>query len=40
LQQFLAKASGPQSPWLTWLAGFQWSHTLVTLAAQPQRRTA
>jgi CHAD domain-containing protein len=40
LQQFLAKASGPQSPWLTWLAGFQWSHTLVTHSAPPQRRTA
>jgi CHAD domain-containing protein len=40
LQQFLAKASGPQSPWLTWLAGFQWSHTLVTHSAAPQRRTA
>jgi len=40
LQQFLANASGPQSPWLTWLAGFQWSHTLVTHAAPPQRRTA
>jgi CHAD domain-containing protein len=40
LQQFLAKASGPQSPWLTWLAGFQWSHTLVTHSAPPERRTA
>jgi CHAD domain-containing protein len=40
LQQFLAKASGPGSPWLTWLAGFQWSHTLVTHSAPPQRRTA
>ena len=40
LQQFLAKACGPQSPWLTWLAGFQWSHTLVTHPAPPQRRTA
>jgi CHAD domain-containing protein len=40
LQQFLAKASGPQSPWLAWLAGFEWSHTLVTHSAQPQRRTA
>ena len=40
LQHFLARASGPQSPWLTWLAGFQWSHTLVTHSAPPQRRTA
>jgi CHAD domain-containing protein len=40
LQHFLAKASGPQSPWLTWLAGFQWSHTLVTHSAPPERRTA
>jgi CHAD domain-containing protein len=40
LQHFLATASGPQSPWLTWLAGFQWSHTLVTHSATPQRRTA
>jgi CHAD domain-containing protein len=40
LQHFLAKASGPQSPWLTWRAGFQWSHTLVTQSAPPQRRTA
>jgi CHAD domain-containing protein len=40
LQQFLAKASGPQSPWLIWLAGFQWSHTLVTHSAPPERRTA
>jgi CHAD domain-containing protein len=40
LQHFLATASGPQSPWLTWLAGFQWSHTLVTHSAPPQRRTA
>jgi CHAD domain-containing protein len=40
LQQLLAKASGSQSPWLTWLAGFQWSHTLVTHSAPPERRTA
>ena len=40
LQHFLARASGPQSPWLTWLAGFQWSHPLVTHSAPPQRRTA
>jgi CHAD domain-containing protein len=40
LQHFLAKASGPQSPWLTWRAGFQWSHTLVTHSVPAQRRTA
>jgi CHAD domain-containing protein len=40
LQHFLAKASGPQSPWLTWRAGFQWSHTLVTHSVHAQRRTA
>ncbi|MGB9066999.1 MAG: CHAD domain-containing protein [Candidatus Acidiferrales bacterium] len=40
LQHFLGKASGPQSPWLTWLAGFQWSHTLVTHSVPAQRRTA
>jgi CHAD domain-containing protein len=39
LREFLAKASGPESPWLTWRAGFQWGHTLVT-RPEPQRRTA
>ena len=39
LQEFLAKTSGPQSPWLTWRAGFQWGHAPVA-ASFPQRRTA
>jgi CHAD domain-containing protein len=40
LQQFLAKASGAQSAWLTWLAGLQSAHTLIAHPAPPQRRTA
>ena len=39
LQEFLAKSSGPESPWLTWRAGFQWGHTLVTTPLAV-RRTA
>src|SRR5579862_3605352 len=39
LDEFLAKASGPESPWLVWRAGFQWGHALVE-ASFPQRRTA
>lgn len=39
LDKFLAKTSGPESPWLTWRAGFQWGHALVA-ASFPQRRTA
>jgi len=39
LDDFLAKASGPESPWLVWRAGFQWGHALVA-ASFPQRRTA
>lgn len=39
LREFLAKASGPDSPWLTWRAGFQWGHALVA-APFAQRRTA
>lgn len=39
LDEFLAKASGPESPWLVWRAGFQWGHVLVA-ASFPQRRTA
>ncbi|MGA9939437.1 MAG: CHAD domain-containing protein [Candidatus Acidiferrales bacterium] len=39
LDEFLAKASGPESPWLVWRAGFQWGHALVA-ASFPQRRTA
>jgi CHAD domain-containing protein len=39
LEEFLAKCSGPESPWLVWRAGFQWGHVLVA-ASFPQRRTA
>jgi CHAD domain-containing protein len=39
LQEFLAKTSGPECPWLTWRAGFQWGHAPVA-ASFPQRRTA
>jgi CHAD domain-containing protein len=39
LDEVLAKASGPESPWLVWRAGFQWGHALVA-ASFPQRRTA
>jgi len=39
LDEFVAKASGPESPWLVWRAGFQWGHALVA-ASFPQRRTA
>jgi CHAD domain-containing protein len=41
LREFLAKTAGPDSPWLTWRAGFQWGHTLVAASIpHPQRRTA
>jgi CHAD domain-containing protein len=39
LQEFLAKTSGAESPWLTWRAGFQWGHVLVATPAA-ERRTA
>ena len=39
LREFLTAASGPESPWFTWRAGFQWGHTLVK-SPEPQRRTA
>jgi CHAD domain-containing protein len=39
LQEFLAKMTGPESPWLTWRAGFQWSRSLVR-ASHPQERSA
>jgi CHAD domain-containing protein len=39
LREFLAKTAGPESPWLTWRAGFQWGHALVA-ASFAQRRTA
>jgi CHAD domain-containing protein len=29
LEEFLARTAGPQSPWLTWRAGFQWGHWTV-----------
>jgi len=38
LQEFLAKASGAESPWLAWRAGFQWGHVLVATPAPPERR--
>jgi CHAD domain-containing protein len=40
LQEFLAKTSGPESPWLTWRAGFHWGHVLVASAPPERRRTA
>ncbi len=39
LQEFLAKTSGPESPWMTWRAGFQWGHTIVAHSVG-ERRTA
>jgi CHAD domain-containing protein len=39
LQEFLAKTSGPESPWMTWRAGFQWGHTIVARSVG-ERRTA
>jgi CHAD domain-containing protein len=39
LEEFVAKASGAESPWLVWRAGFQWGHALVA-ASFPERRTA
>jgi CHAD domain-containing protein len=39
LAEFIAKASGPESLWLTWRAGFPWGHALVG-ATVPERRTA
>lgn len=40
LQEFLAKTSGAQSPWLSWRAGFQWSHVLVATPPVERRHTA
>jgi CHAD domain-containing protein len=40
LQEFLSKTSGPESPWLTWRAGFQWGHVLVASSTGERRRTA
>jgi CHAD domain-containing protein len=39
LAEFIAKTTGPQSLWLAWRVGLQWSHPLVG-APLPQRRTA
>ena len=39
LEEFLQLSAGPNSPWLTWRAGFQWGHALVAASA-PVRRTA
>jgi len=39
LQEFLAKTAGPDSPWLTWRAGFQWGHAIVARSIG-ERRTA
>jgi len=39
LDEFLAKASAKNSPWVVWRAGFQWGHSLVA-APFPKRRTA
>lgn len=38
-QEFVARTSGPDSPWLTWRAGFQWGHAL-SARSHAQRRTA
>jgi CHAD domain-containing protein len=37
LEDFLQLSAGPNSPWLTWRAGFQWGHALVA-SSIPQRR--
>ncbi len=39
LQDFLAKTTGPESPWLTWRAGLQWGHTIEPRSVG-ERRTA
>jgi phosphohistidine phosphatase len=39
LDEFLAKTSAKDSPWVVWRAGFQWGHALVA-APFPQRQTA
>jgi CHAD domain-containing protein len=38
-QEFISRSSGPDSPWLTWRAGFQWGHALST-RSHAERRTA
>jgi CHAD domain-containing protein len=39
LGEFLARAAGPESPWMTWRAGFQWGHAILE-HSDGQRRTA
>ncbi len=39
LQEFLAKNTGPESPWLAWRAGFHWGHAVVE-SRTGERRTA
>jgi CHAD domain-containing protein len=38
-QELAAKTAGPDSPWLTWRAGFQWGHAL-SARSLAERRTA
>ncbi len=38
-QEFVSRTSGPDSPWLTWRAGFQWGHSL-SARSHAERRTA
>jgi triphosphatase len=38
-QEFAKKSSGPESPWFSWRAGFQWGHTLASRTLG-ERRTA
>lgn len=38
-QELAAKTAGPESPWLIWLAGFQWGHAL-SAGSLAERRTA
>jgi len=40
LEEFLQLSAGPNSPWLTWRAGFQWGHALVAASVSPVRRSA
>jgi CHAD domain-containing protein len=40
LEEFLQMSAGPNSPWLTWRAGFQWGHALVAASAPAVRRSA
>jgi CHAD domain-containing protein len=40
IQDFLAKVSAKDSPWIVWRAGFCWEHAPLVAAAFPRRRTA